>query len=184
MNFHSPSQKVKNCLHLCHGPCSKEDYDFVVVEFFEAHLCNEAARVLADMRHDPQQVLKIAYSPLWAISRHKVASISKEDGLNFFKVKIRSVLEYTAPVFSPMLAVENVYDIERIQKSERRRQLSLTFIHFYSLLLTFIHLYSLLLTFTHFYSLLLTFTHFYSLLLCHSHRTVHIISDSIYLKFT
>ena len=98
-------------------------------------------------------ILKIAYSRLWAISRLKAANVSNEDILHFFNVKIRSVLEYAAPVFTPMLTVENENDIERIQKialkvilndsystyetaclsmttvtlSERRRQLSLTF---------------------------------------------------------
>ena len=79
--------------------------------------------------------------------------MSNDDILHFFNVKIRSVLEYAAPVFTSMLTVENTTDIERIHKialkvilndsystyesacstmetvtlTERRKHLSLTF---------------------------------------------------------
>ena len=61
-------------------------------------------------------ILKIAYGRLWAISRLKSANVNNEDILHFFNVKIRSVLEFAAPVFSSMLTKENIVDIERIQK--------------------------------------------------------------------
>ena len=61
-------------------------------------------------------ILKIAYGRLWAISRLKSANVNNDDILHFFNVKIRSVLEYAAPVFTSMLTVENTGDIERIQK--------------------------------------------------------------------
>ena len=61
-------------------------------------------------------ILSIAYGRLWAISRLKSAAVSDDDILHFFEIKIRSVLEYAAPVFTSMLTVENITDIERIQK--------------------------------------------------------------------
>ena len=61
-------------------------------------------------------ILGIAYGRLWAISRLKSAAVSEDDILHFFNVKIRSVLEYSAPVFTSMLTVQNITDIERIQK--------------------------------------------------------------------
>ena len=59
-------------------------------------------------------ILKIAYGRLWAISRLKSANVKNEDILHFFNEKIRSVLEFAAPVFSSMLTKENIVDIERI----------------------------------------------------------------------
>ena len=61
-------------------------------------------------------ILKIAYSRLWAISRLKSAGVNDDDILLFFNMKIRSVLEYSAPVFTSMLTAENIADIERVQK--------------------------------------------------------------------
>ena len=61
-------------------------------------------------------ILKIAYSRLWAISRLKSAGVSDDDILLFYTMKIRSVLEYAAPVFTPMLTVKHISDIERIQR--------------------------------------------------------------------
>jgi hypothetical protein len=63
-----------------------------------------------------EYILQIAYGRLWAISRLKTANVSEDDILHFFNVKIRSVLEYSAPVFSSMLTLENISDIERVQK--------------------------------------------------------------------
>ena len=61
-------------------------------------------------------ILKISYSRLWAISRLKSAGVSDEDILLFYAMKIRSVLEYAAPVFTSMLTAQHILDIERIQK--------------------------------------------------------------------
>ena len=71
-----------------------------------------------DMRPDKHvaYILKIAYSRLWAISRLKSAGVSNDDILHFFNVKIRSVLEFCAPVFTSMMTACNVSDIERVQK--------------------------------------------------------------------
>ena len=63
-----------------------------------------------------EYVLGIAYGRLWAISRLKSAAVSNDDILYFYYMKIRSVLEYCAPVFTPMLTEDNVSDIERVQK--------------------------------------------------------------------
>ena len=71
-----------------------------------------------DMRPDKHvaYILKIAYSRLWAISRLKSAGVRNDDILHFFNVKIRSVLEFCAPVFTSMMTACNVSDIERVQK--------------------------------------------------------------------
>ena len=61
-------------------------------------------------------ILKTAYRRLWAISRLKAAAVSDDDILFFFQMKIRSVLEYSSPAFNSMLTVENISDIERVQK--------------------------------------------------------------------
>ena len=61
-------------------------------------------------------ILKTAYRRLWAISRLKAAAVSDDDILFFFQMKIRSVLEYSSPVFNSMLTVQNISNIERIQK--------------------------------------------------------------------
>ena len=62
------------------------------------------------------RILLIVYGRLWAISRLKSAGVSEDDILFFFNIKIRSVLEFCAPVWSSMLTVENISDIERVQK--------------------------------------------------------------------
>ena len=63
-----------------------------------------------------QYVLKIAYGRLWTISRLKSAEVSDDDIFHFYSMKIRSVLEYAAPVFTSMLTSQDICDIERIQK--------------------------------------------------------------------
>ena len=42
--------------------------------------------------------------------------MNNDDIVYFFNMKIRSVLEYSAPVFTSMITRENIIDIERIQK--------------------------------------------------------------------
>ena len=71
-----------------------------------------------DMKPDTHvaYMLKIAYSRLWSITRLKAAGVSDDDIFYFFTVKIRSVLEFSAPIFTSMLSEENISDIERIQK--------------------------------------------------------------------
>ena len=61
-------------------------------------------------------ILKIVYSRLWSISRLKSADVSDDDIFLFYTMKIRSVLEYASPVFFSMLSVQNISDIERVQK--------------------------------------------------------------------
>ena len=63
-----------------------------------------------------EHILKIAYGRLWTISRLKSANVNNDDIFHFYSMKISSVLEYAAPVFSSMLTAENITDIERIQK--------------------------------------------------------------------
>ena len=71
-----------------------------------------------DMKPDVhvKYLLGIAYSRLWAISRLKSAGSSDDDILHFFNIKIRSVLEYSAPVYTPMLTLQNINDIEDCNK--------------------------------------------------------------------
>ena len=61
-------------------------------------------------------ILKIAYGRMWTILRLRSATVNKDDILHFYNMKIHSVVEYAAPVFTSMLTTENVIDIERIQK--------------------------------------------------------------------
>ena len=63
-----------------------------------------------------KHVLKISYSKVWSISRLKCAEVSDKDIFHFYTMKIRSVLEYSAPVFTSMLTQQDIHDIERIQK--------------------------------------------------------------------
>ena len=63
-----------------------------------------------------EYILKIAYGRLWTITRLKAATVGEDDIIHFYNMKIRSVLEYAAPVFTSMLTAENIIDIERIQK--------------------------------------------------------------------
>ena len=46
----------------------------------------------------------------------KCAGVSDNDIFHFYTMKIRTVLEYAAPVFTSMLTQQDVYDIERVQK--------------------------------------------------------------------
>ena len=61
-------------------------------------------------------ILKIAYQRIWSIRRLKANGISNEDILHFYCIKIRSILEYSCPIFQPMMTQENRDDLERIQK--------------------------------------------------------------------
>jgi hypothetical protein len=72
-----------------------------------------------NMRPDKhvEYILRIAYSRLWAISRLKSAAVSDGDILHFYQMKIRSVLEYSSPVFTPMLTAQNIDDIERVSEN-------------------------------------------------------------------
>ena len=53
---------------------------------------------------------------MWTITRLKSAGVNNDDTFHFYTMKIRSVLEYTAPVFNSMLTKQDIIDIERIQK--------------------------------------------------------------------
>ena len=72
----------------------------------------------ADMKPSKHvsHILEIAYKRLWAISRLKSAGVKEDDILYFLNMKIRSVLEYCAPIFTSMLTAEKTYDIEDVQK--------------------------------------------------------------------
>ena len=63
-----------------------------------------------------KHITRTAYSRLWAISRLKASGVSNDDIFHFYIMKIRSVLEYAAPVFTSMLTESDKSDIERIQK--------------------------------------------------------------------
>ena len=61
-------------------------------------------------------ILEISYKRLWAISKLKRAGVCDGDILHFFFIKIRSVLESSAPVVHSMLNQEDSEDIDRVQK--------------------------------------------------------------------
>ena len=84
--------------------------------YFETKLLGYWLTVDMEPTLHVEYILKIAYSRLWTISRLKSATVNNDDIFHFYSMKIRSVLEYAAPVFSSMLTAENVADIERIQK--------------------------------------------------------------------
>ena len=63
-----------------------------------------------------EHILKIGYGRLWTISRLKSTGVNNDDIFHFYNMKIRSVLEYAAPVFTSMLTKQEISDIERIQK--------------------------------------------------------------------
>ena len=63
-----------------------------------------------------KHILKVSYSRLWSISRLKHAGVSDDDIFHFYTMKIRTVLEYAAPVFTSMLTQQDKCEIERIQK--------------------------------------------------------------------
>ena len=62
-------------------------------------------------------MLKKAYSRLWIIKRLKQAGGNLEDMSDVYIKQIRSVLEFGTPVWNSGLTKEEIYDIERIQKS-------------------------------------------------------------------
>ena len=63
-----------------------------------------------------EHILKIGFGRLWTIPRLKSAGVNNDDIFHFYIMKIRSVLEYAAPVFTSMLTKQEINDIERIQK--------------------------------------------------------------------
>ena len=60
----------------------------------------------------------------------KSAGVKDEDILHFFNVKIRSVLEYSTPVYTSMLTVENISDIERAKKITLKVVLAERYTHY------------------------------------------------------
>ena len=63
-----------------------------------------------------EHILAISYKRIWAIRKLKQAGVSDKDILDFYFMKIRSVLETNCVVFHPMLTKDESDDIERIQK--------------------------------------------------------------------
>ena len=63
-----------------------------------------------------EHILKIGYGRLWTISRLKSTGVNNDEIFHFYNMKIRSVLEYAARVFTSMLKKQEINDIERIQK--------------------------------------------------------------------
>ena len=62
-------------------------------------------------------ITKKAYSRLWMIRRLKNLGLNKTSLVQVFTMQIRSVLEYGAVVWHPMLTDQNSKAIERVQKS-------------------------------------------------------------------
>ena len=120
------------------SPCGADKTKLMIINFTQNHqfqsllsipgssskieLCFKTKILGYWLTHDMKpathvkHITKIAYSRLWAISRLKTAGVSNDDIFHFFIMKIRSVLEYAAPVFTSMLTESDKSDIERIQK--------------------------------------------------------------------
>ena len=63
-----------------------------------------------------EYILSIVNRRIWALQKLKFAGVCDEDLKYFFIMKLRSVLETSAPVFHSMLNIENSDDLERVQK--------------------------------------------------------------------
>ena len=68
-------------------------------------------------RSNTNNMIQKAYSRLWIIKRLKQAGANLEDMTDVYIKQIRSVVEFGAPVWNSGLTKEEIYDIERIQKS-------------------------------------------------------------------
>ena len=60
---------------------------------------------------------KKAYKKLWMIKRLKLNGATYEDLTDVYVKQVRSILEFGTPVWNSNLTQEDVFDIERVQKS-------------------------------------------------------------------
>ena len=60
---------------------------------------------------------KKAYAKLWIVKRLKIRGANLEDMIDIYCKQVRSILEFGVPVFNHGLTLEEVSDIERVQKS-------------------------------------------------------------------
>ena len=61
-------------------------------------------------------ICKRGYSQLWTLRRLKKLGASSKILFDIYEKHIRSILEYASPVWSPMLTLENINQLERVQK--------------------------------------------------------------------
>ena len=97
-------------------PEHKVDGKFIATEE-EMKILGLTLRNDLKWRSNTNNMLKKAYSRLWIIKRLKQAGANLEDMSDVYIKQIRSVLEFGAPVWNSSLTKEEIYDIERIQKS-------------------------------------------------------------------
>ena len=64
-----------------------------------------------------EYICKRGFMKLWTLRRLKKLGASTSILLDIYHKHIRSILEYAAPAWSPMITDENCEEIERVQKS-------------------------------------------------------------------
>ena len=74
--------------------------------------------ITSDMRWNQhvKYICQRGYAKLWFLRRLKKLGVSTHVLIDLYEKHIRSILEYAAPAWSPMLTAENKSDIERVQK--------------------------------------------------------------------
>ena len=94
--------------------CISEGQNLDVVEEFKIL----GLTVSTDMRWDKhtKNICRRGYMQLWALRRLKNLGASTDILVDLYEKQIRSILEYAAPAWSPMITMENSNDIERVQK--------------------------------------------------------------------
>lgn len=70
-------------------------------------------------RNTTEMCLK-AYARMSLITKLKYVGVKKDDLIDVYKLFIRSLLEYCCVVFHSTLTLENIQDLERIQKTALR----------------------------------------------------------------
>ena len=58
-----------------------------------------------------------AFSRLWMLKRLKPLGASRDDLIEIYRTQIRSVLEFSAPAWTPGLTKAHIRQLERVQKS-------------------------------------------------------------------
>ena len=61
-------------------------------------------------------VCKRAYTQLWTLRRLKKLGANQKILIDIYDKYVRSILEYAAPAWYPMVTLENTADLERVQK--------------------------------------------------------------------
>ena len=62
-------------------------------------------------------ICKKGFTQLWMLRRLKKLGANTKILIDLYNKHVRSIMEYASPAWSPMLTVENIDQIERVQKS-------------------------------------------------------------------